>query len=83
MIFSVLLLAIAPRTIIFIAVVLLLFFGGKRLPELFRGVGQGVREFKDATKSTEEPRYRDQTTPPNATPPVPPTNPNDPASPRR
>ena len=35
-----------PRTIIFI---LVLFFGAKRIPELFRGVGQGVREFKDAS----------------------------------
>ena len=76
MLLSILLLAIAPRTVIFIAVVLLLFFGGKRLPELFRGVGQGVREFKDASKPTEEPRYRDQTTPPAA----PPRNPNDPTN---
>jgi sec-independent protein translocase protein TatA len=77
MVLSVLLLAIAPRTVIFIAVVLLLFFGGKRIPELFRGVGQGVREFKDASKPTEEPRYREQ--PP--VPPVAPRNPNDPNRP--
>lgn len=38
-----------PRTIIFIVFVLVLFFGAKRIPELFRGVGQGVREFKDAS----------------------------------
>jgi TatA/E family protein of Tat protein translocase len=38
-----------PRTIIFIIFVLVLFFGAKRIPELFRGVGQGVREFKDAS----------------------------------
>lgn len=76
MVLSVLLLAIAPRTVIFIAVVLLLFFGGKRLPELFRGMGQGVREFKDASKPTQEPRYRDQST----TPPVAPRNPNDPTN---
>lgn len=43
-----------PKTIIFIIFVLVLFFGAKRIPELFRGVGQGVREFKDA--STEQPR---------------------------
>jgi len=43
-----------PKTIIFIIFVLVLFFGAKRIPELFRGVGQGVREFKDAT--TEQPR---------------------------
>ena len=38
-----------PRTIIFIIFVLVLFFGAKRIPELFKGVGQGVREFKDAS----------------------------------
>ena len=43
-----------PKTIIFIIFVLVLFFGAKRIPELFRGVGQGVREFKDAT--AEQPR---------------------------
>jgi len=40
-----------PRTIIFIIFILVLFFGAKRIPELFRGVGQGVREFKDATNA--------------------------------
>ncbi len=44
-----------PRTIIFIIFVLVLFFGAKRIPELFRGVGQGVREFKDATNNVEQP----------------------------
>ncbi len=35
---------------ILIAVVLLMFFGAKKIPELARGLGQGIREFKDATK---------------------------------
>jgi sec-independent protein translocase protein TatA len=34
--------------VILLAVVLL--FGGKKIPELMRGIGQGVREFKDASK---------------------------------
>ncbi len=33
---------------ILIAVVILIFFGGKKIPELMRGVGKGMREFKDA-----------------------------------
>ncbi len=33
---------------ILIVVVLLLFFGGKKIPDLMRGIGRGVREFKDA-----------------------------------
>jgi len=31
-----------------ILVIVLLFFGGKKIPELARGLGRGVREFKDA-----------------------------------
>jgi sec-independent protein translocase protein TatA len=30
--------------------VILIFFGAKRIPELARGLGKGIREFKDATK---------------------------------
>jgi len=33
-----------------IMVVILVFFGAKRIPELARGLGKGIREFKDATK---------------------------------
>lgn len=33
-----------------IAVVILLLFGGKKIPEMMRGLGRGMREFKDATK---------------------------------
>lgn len=33
---------------ILIVLVVLIFFGGKKIPELMRGVGRGVREFKDA-----------------------------------
>ena len=34
--------------ILLIAFVVLLLFGGKKIPELMRGLGKGVREFKDA-----------------------------------
>jgi sec-independent protein translocase protein TatA len=42
-----------PQIILIIAIVLLLF-GGKKIPELMRGLGQGVKEFKDATKGEEK-----------------------------
>ena len=45
-----------PKTIILIIFILVIFFGAKRIPELFRGVGQGVREFKDA--SSPEPQQQ-------------------------
>ncbi len=34
--------------ILLIALVVLLLFGGKKIPELMRGLGRGIREFKDA-----------------------------------
>jgi TatA/E family protein of Tat protein translocase len=53
-----------PKTIIFIIFVLVLFFGAKRIPELFRGVGQGVREFKDASSEQQQrPNYQAPTAP--------------------
>lgn len=43
----------AGQIILILAVVLLLF-GGKKIPELMKGLGQGVKEFKDASKSSDE-----------------------------
>ena len=45
---------IVPPQIIIILIVVLLLFGGKKIPELMRGLGKGVKEFKDATKNEEE-----------------------------
>ena len=42
-----------PQIILIIAVVLLLF-GGRKIPELMRGLGSGIKEFKNATKEEEE-----------------------------
>jgi sec-independent protein translocase protein TatA len=38
----------SPMHVILIAGVVLLLFGGKKIPELMRGLGRGIREFKDA-----------------------------------
>ncbi|MDR3127660.1 MAG: twin-arginine translocase TatA/TatE family subunit [Tannerellaceae bacterium] len=40
--------------IIIIALIVLLLFGGKKIPELMRGIGKGVRNFKDGVKGIEE-----------------------------
>lgn len=37
-------------SIILIVVVILLLFGGKKIPELMRGLGGGIKEFKDASR---------------------------------
>ena len=42
---------IGTTEIILIVLVLLLMFGGKKLPELMRGAGRGIREFKDAVNT--------------------------------
>jgi sec-independent protein translocase protein TatA len=39
--------------IVLILVIVLLFFGGKKIPELMKVLGKGVKEFKDASKGEE------------------------------
>lgn len=40
--------------VLVIALVILLFFGGKKIPELMKGLGKGVRSFKDGMKEIEK-----------------------------
>jgi len=47
-------LAFGAPQIVLIAVVILLLFGGKKIPELMKGLGGGIKEFKKATKEEEE-----------------------------
>tara|TARA_B110000037_G_C16744103_1_gene352475 strand:- start:129 stop:296 length:168 start_codon:yes stop_codon:yes gene_type:complete len=42
--------AIGPWQIVLIIAILLLLFGGKKIPELMKGLGKGMKEFKDANK---------------------------------
>lgn len=48
------LLMIGAPEIIFIAVIILLLFGGKKIPELMKGIGKGVRSFKEGMNNVEE-----------------------------
>lgn len=43
-------LAIGPWQIALIVIIVLLLFGGKKIPELMRGLGGGLKEFKNASK---------------------------------
>lgn len=45
---------VGPWQIIIIVALILLLFGGKKIPELMRGLGTGIREFKDATKENND-----------------------------
>jgi sec-independent protein translocase protein TatA len=54
MILTVPFLAIGPWQIAVIVVLVLLLFGGKKIPELMRGLGSGIKEFKDASKEDDK-----------------------------
>lgn len=48
--------------IIIIAIIVLLLFGGKKIPELMKGIGKGVKNFKDGVKGLEDDIKLDDTT---------------------
>jgi sec-independent protein translocase protein TatA len=49
----------APEIII-ILIIILLLFGGKKIPELMRGLGRGVKEFKDSSKGEGTPDHENK-----------------------
>jgi sec-independent protein translocase protein TatA len=48
--------------LILILVICLLIFGGKKIPELARGLGEGIRNFREAVHSPEEKKDNNKTT---------------------
>ena len=46
--------AVGPTQLLLIALVVLLLFGGRKIPELMRGLGQGMKEFKDASNGSQD-----------------------------
>tara|TARA_B100000989_G_scaffold84138_1_gene60333 strand:+ start:3435 stop:3617 length:183 start_codon:yes stop_codon:yes gene_type:complete len=45
---------IGPWQVVLIVLVVLILFGGKKIPELMKGLGRGMKEFKDATKEIDK-----------------------------
>ncbi len=45
---------IGMQEVLLLALVVLLFFGGKKIPELMKGIGKGVRSFKDGMNDVEK-----------------------------
>jgi sec-independent protein translocase protein TatA len=43
-----------PTEIIIIVLIVVLLFGGRKIPELMKGIGQGMKEFKKATKDEQK-----------------------------
>jgi len=48
------------QEILIIALIVLLFFGGKKIPELMKGLGKGVKSFKDGMKEIDDPEVGDK-----------------------
>jgi len=49
-----------PQEIILILVIVLLLFGGRKIPELMKGLGRGMKEFKKASNDDEEEEIEDK-----------------------
>ena len=60
MIPTILIAMLGTPEIIIILVVVLLIFGGKKIPELMRGLGKGMKEFKDASKGVESEENKEE-----------------------
>lgn len=43
------------KEILFVLLIVLLLFGGKKIPELMKGFGSGIKEFKNAAKEDQQP----------------------------
>ena len=56
---SLLLFALGAPELIVIVVLVLLLFGGKKIPELMRGLGKGIKEFKSASKEESNEKKED------------------------
>ena len=53
---TLLLIGLGTQEIVIIALVVLLLFGGKKIPELMKGLGKGVKSFKDGMNEIEGPK---------------------------
>tara|TARA_X000000950_G_scaffold208012_1_gene250150 strand:+ start:251 stop:427 length:177 start_codon:yes stop_codon:yes gene_type:complete len=51
---SFVLFALGPGQIVLIVLVVLLLFGGRKIPEFMKGLGKGIQEFKNASKEEEK-----------------------------
>ena len=52
---------LGTQEILIIALVVLLLFGGKKIPELMKGLGKGVKSFKEGMKEIEDPAEEKKT----------------------
>jgi len=57
----------SPMHLLIIAIVILVLFGGRKIPEVMKGLGQGVREFKEGMRGDQPPAQASQPVNPPAT----------------
>lgn len=65
MIISTIILSLSWQHILIVALILLLLFGGRKIPELMKGLGSGIKEFKDAVKEDDKKNNDSSNTTPN------------------
>jgi len=51
---GIILFSFGPTEIILVVVVVILLFGGRKIPELMKGIGQGMKEFRKASRVNDE-----------------------------
>ena len=49
----------SPMHLVLILLVVVLLFGGRKIPELMKGIGQGMKEFKKASRLDDEPEKKE------------------------
>ena len=53
MLFSSLIMGLSPSELMVVGIIILVLFGGRKIPELMKGLGQGIREFNNAKANIE------------------------------
>ncbi|MGB0037211.1 MAG: twin-arginine translocase TatA/TatE family subunit [Candidatus Acidiferrales bacterium] len=61
---------LSPMHLLIVLVIILVLFGGRKLPELMRGLGQGIREFKEGMREQPTPTNPPASTTTPANPPT-------------
>jgi sec-independent protein translocase protein TatA len=62
--------ALSIPHLLIILVIVLVFFGGRRIPDVMKGLGQGIREFKDGMRGGPDTSVHPNPSVPSVTPPV-------------
>ncbi len=62
-------LALSWQHLLIVGIIILVFFGGRKIPEMMRGLGSGIKEFKDAVKEDDPKKPEEPNSNSNSTTP--------------